>query len=90
MSKRTPTPPTPAKQAHNVKNPDGVPRLALRPAECARALGIGERKLWEITADKNSGIPVIKLGRAVVYPVASLETWLADQAQNKGRPGCWP
>ena len=59
-------------------------RLALRPKEAARAIGIGERKLWEITADQTSGIPHARLGKAVVYPVAELERWLAEQAQRKG------
>lgn len=57
---------------------DTVPRLALRPKDAAKALGIGERKLWEMT---NSGaIPHVRFGKAVVYPVAVLERWLAEQA----------
>lgn len=59
----------------------GRPVLALRPA--AAALGISERKLWEITADKTSGIPVIKLGKAVLYPVTGLEQWLAARSATK-------
>ncbi len=55
-------------------------RLALRPKEAALALGIGERKLWELTADQTSGIPHLHLGRAVVYPVTELTRWLAEQA----------
>ena len=54
------------------------PCLALRPKEAARAIGIGERKLWSLTnADQ---IPHIRIGRAVVYPVDALRQWLADQA----------
>ena len=60
------------------------PRLALRPKDAARALGIGERKLWEITADQTSGVPHVRFGRAVVYPVRELRRWLAEQAQRKG------
>jgi excisionase family DNA binding protein len=53
-------------------------RLGLRPKEAARALGIGERLLWELT---NRGeIPHARLGRCVVYPVTELEKWLAAQA----------
>lgn len=58
----------------------GQLRLALRPPAAAAALGISERKLWEITADKTSGIPYVKLGKAVLYPVAPLEKWLAQRA----------
>jgi excisionase family DNA binding protein len=55
-------------------------RLALRPVEAAEALGICERKLWEITADRTSGIPHVRFGRAVLYPVAELERWLEGLA----------
>jgi predicted DNA-binding transcriptional regulator AlpA len=56
----------------------GSMRLSLRPAEAAKALGIGARLLWTET---NAGrIPHIRIGRAVVYPVSSLKQWLADQA----------
>lgn len=58
-------------------------RLALRPKDAAKALGIGERKLWEITADQASGIPHVRLGKAVVYPIDELRRWLAEQAQRK-------
>lgn len=62
----------------------GLPRLALRPKEAAKALGIGERLLWTMT---NTGeIPSVKLGRAVVYPIADLERWLSQQADKGGRP----
>lgn len=59
---------------------DSPPRLALRPRDAARALGIGERLLWELT---NRGeIPHLRLNRAVLYPVAELERWLAEQARG--------
>ncbi len=54
--------------------------LAMRPKEAAKALGISPRKLWEITADKTSGIPHTKLGRCVVYPVKALDRWVNDRA----------
>ena len=68
--------------------PDSVPipTLALRPKDAARALGIGERKLWEITADRTSGIPHFRLGKALLYPVDDLRTWLAERAAKGGRP----
>jgi hypothetical protein len=56
------------------------PRLALRPRDAARALGIGERLLWTLT---NQGvIPHVRLGRAVVYPVDLLREFLARQARG--------
>ena len=63
---------------------DPVPALALRPKDAARAIGIGERKLWAITSDRTSGIPHIRLGKVVLYPVRELQDWLARQV--KGRP----
>jgi len=59
-----------------------TPRLALRPKEAAKALGIGQRLLWSLT---NRGeIPHLRLGRAVVYPTDALRRWLSEQAQQKG------
>ena len=60
-----------------------VPRLALRPKEAALALGLSPRKLWELTASKR--IPCIRLDKAVLYSVAALETWLAQQAEAQAQ-----
>ncbi len=58
-------------------------RMALRPKEAAKSLGIGERLLWEKT---NCGeIPHLRIGKAVLYPVAVLESWLSDQAKGVKR-----
>ena len=60
-----------------------VPTLALRPKDAAKAIGIGERKLWEMT---NCGtIPHVRFGKAIVYPVAVLERWLAEKAKGRTR-----
>jgi excisionase family DNA binding protein len=63
-------------------NPDssmlGQGRLALRPKEAAKAIGIGERKLWEWTNRRL--IPHTRIGRAIVYPVDQLRDWLASEA----------
>ena len=66
--------------------PDPIPILALRPKDAARALGIGQRKLWELTADRTSAIPHIHFGRAILYPVRELQEWLADRAGKERRP----
>lgn len=58
-------------------------RLALRPKEAAKALGIGERLLWSLT---NRGlIPHLRLGKAILYPVDELRRYLAEQAAKGGR-----
>lgn len=51
-------------------------RLALRPAEAARALGIGERTLRTLLPR----LPHIRLDGAVLIPVRELERWLREQA----------
>ena len=66
--------------------PDPIPVLALRPKDAARALGIGQRKLWEITADRTSGIPHVRCGRSILYPVRELKDWLADRAGKGAGP----
>ena len=70
--------------AGHIESDKGVngspPRLALRPKDAARALGIGERLLWTLT--NQNVIPHLRLGRAVVYPVAELERWLVTQASG--------
>ncbi len=50
-------------------------RLALRPAEAARALGISPRMLWSLTNRRL--IPCVRIGRRVLYAVPALEAWLA-------------
>jgi excisionase family DNA binding protein len=57
-------------------------RLAYRPVEAAEALRISPRKLWELTADRSSGIPVVRLGRSVRYPVDDLRRWLSERARD--------
>lgn len=63
-----------------------LPVLALRPRDAAKALGIGERKLWELTADRTSDIPHVRFGKAILYPVRELQDWLAQRAAKEGRP----
>lgn len=56
---------------------DPITILAMRPREAAKALGIGARKLWELTADGT--IPHVRCGRAILYPVREMQEWLSDQ-----------
>lgn len=55
--------------------------LALRPKQAAKALGIGERKLWALTAPRGP-IPCKRAGTAVLYSVVSLQAWLEEQASK--------
>lgn len=62
-----------------------APPLALRPKEAAKALGIGQRKLWELSHPRGP-IPCVRVGQCVLYPVAQLQAWLAAQVEavNEG------
>ena len=51
-----------------------VPRLLLRPAEAALALGISSRLLWSLTRDGT--IPAIRLRRAVRYSPQALQSFI--------------
>ena len=61
--------------------------LALRPREAARALNISPRLLWQLTRD--GIVPHARIGsgrrKTILYPVAELQTWLAQQTAAKER-----
>ena len=64
----------PQKQANSL---DLANRLALRPAEAARALSLSERALRSLLPQ----LPVVRAGGAVLIPVEALRKWLADHAR---------
>lgn len=53
--------------------------MALRPKHAAKALGIGQRKLWSLTAPRGP-IPCVRVGTCVLYPTDALHAWLVEQA----------
>jgi excisionase family DNA binding protein len=55
-------------------------RLALRPEEAARALGVSERTLRRLAPK----LPRIRDGGTVLYPVEGLRRWLEEQARAEG------
>jgi len=67
-------------------------RLALRPREAAKALGISPRKLWELTRDGE--IPCRRVGHGkrqmTLYPLEALQGWLGEESQATQSPpdGC--
>ena len=54
-------------------------RLALRPRNAAKAIGVSERTLWNLT-NRGEGPPSVRLGSLTVYPVADLVAWLSHRA----------
>lgn len=65
--------------ASNANSPATPPPLSLRPKDAAKALGIGQRKLWDMTHPRGS-IPCVRVGCSVLYPYRELQAWLAEQA----------
>jgi hypothetical protein len=57
-----------------------IPRLGLRPREAAEALGISPRML----SMHQHEIPHLRLGNAVIFPVAELTRWLSERAAKGG------
>jgi excisionase family DNA binding protein len=55
-------------------------RLALRPAEVARALGLSERTIRQILPQ----LPHLRIGGAVLVPVEGLREWLRTQSRIEG------
>lgn len=62
-----------------------VPRVSLRPAEAAEATGLGKRKIDELIADRSSGFPHFRVGRAVLIPLHELAVWMSDQVKGQKR-----
>ncbi|MFN5958437.1 MAG: helix-turn-helix domain-containing protein [Planctomyces sp.] len=60
-------------------HPDSGSPLALRPKDAAKALGIGERTLWDLTHPRGP-IPCVRTRGCVLYPYHLLQAWLAEQA----------
>lgn len=52
-------------------------RLALRPREAARALGVSERTLRSLLPQ----LPHVRLGGVVLLPVEALRRWLEEQVK---------
>jgi len=56
--------------------------LLVDAREAARTLAVSPRKLWAMTFEEQPGLPYIRCGRLVRYPVADLQRWI--ELQRKG------
>ena len=65
--------------AQNTELCSPVERLALRPKEAAKALGLSERKLRELLPE----LPHLRVGGAVLLPVEGLRAWLREHADSQ-------
>lgn len=71
----------PAPAARTSDDPEIAKRLALRPREAARALGIRERHFRNIGA----AIPQVRAGGAVLVPIEAIQDWLRAR-QKRAEP----
>lgn len=58
-----------------------IPRVSLRPAEAAEALGVSERTLSDWA--KEDGFPILRIGGVRLIPTNELRQWLTDQIKQK-------
>jgi excisionase family DNA binding protein len=59
------------------RNHNGFAPLTVRVVVASQMLGIGKTKIYELIADHE--IEVLKLGRATLIPIASLEAFIDRQ-----------
>ena len=55
------------------------PTLLLTTKQAAEALAISPRKLWAMTFEDKPGLPFVRCGRLVRYPVDDLKRWIVSQ-----------
>ena len=56
--------------------------LVAKPKQAAEMLAVSPRKLWAMTFEDQPGLPYIRCGRLVRYPIADLERWIESQRQG--------
>ncbi len=75
---------SPYPPVHDLSGGSSPPVLALRRRQAAKAMGISERTLTDLTSQGR--VPHVRFGRAVVYPTAALAEWLSEQAGRQVKP----
>ena len=61
------------------KLPTAIPRLALTPAEAAASIGVGPDFFDTNVAPE---LRIVRRGRKRLVPIAELERWLMENAQQ--------
>jgi hypothetical protein len=59
-----------------------IPKLALKPAEACKALGISSKGLWNLSTPRGP-LPCLKLGSRVLYPIHLLQEFLSREATRQ-------
>lgn len=60
-------------------------RIALKPREAAKMLGMSEKALWNVTLPRGN-MPCVRLGSRVLYFVHQLRQW-ADEELTRQAAG---
>lgn len=60
-----------------------APRVLLRDRDAAAALSVSVRTLYEWR--QREGLPFVRVGRAIRYPVAELERWASERLEGGPR-----
>ncbi len=63
-----------------IVRPQSLPPLSIGTRDCARLVGISERRLLQLVAAGR--IPHVRIDRRIVFRLASVDAWLA--AQERG------
>lgn len=61
-----------------------ISRLALRPKDAAKALGISERLLWDWS--RQHGLPTVRVGRVILFPIDAIKAWLNSRCTTGDVP----
>lgn len=62
----------------NADSGAAIPRVSLRVAESATALGVSEDTFAKIAHE----IPCVRIGRVRLYPLAALAAWVEQNAER--------
>jgi len=65
-----------------MRNKEAEAALLVDGKEAARMLAVSPRKLWGMTFEDNPGLPYVRCGRLVRYPVDDLRSWIATQRKG--------
>lgn len=69
----------------NQNTKDRAEKLLLSSQEAARVLGISTRHLYVLRMER--GLPHVRLGEKLAYPVDALREWIALHTERNGSTG---
>lgn len=73
------TDPEPRPARPERREPPPLPRRSLRPSEACHVLGIGRTKLYDLIG--SGALPVVRVGKVTLIPVAGIDRLLGTAAE---------